>query len=436
MSDGRGDVLARWVAENASSLASLEPDAPLDDLEPLREIVGAARVVAIGENAHYIREFALVRHRVMRFLVEYCGFTVFAFESGFSEGFELAACIESGEDPEELDRLAEESIPCGLARPAEVRAILHRLLEYNRSADTPVRFAGIDVPAAGGSLLPALDPLGGYLAKADPDAVPLLESILPIAERVTGTSMAQAAPLYGGLTAAEQDTLTATLSRLLARFRSMGPQYAASSDRRHYDIALWMLEGACHTDHHLRGMADLMAGAGAPGGMGVREVYMAGSVRRHLHYAGSDARVLLAAHNAHIQKTPVHYDARLSCLPMGLHLDRMLGDDYVALGVTSVAGRTAELQPDGTGPFGFTMRDVPLQPPEPGSIEAVLARAGTGLGIVDLRRAAEALGEQGSDEAPPDRIRIDTGHLRTPVLDAFDGVINVPRSTVADDLGF
>lgn len=63
------------------------PDGPLDDLEVLREIVGDARVVAVGEGAHFVEEFSRARQRVLRFLAERCGFTVFAMEFGFSEAF-------------------------------------------------------------------------------------------------------------------------------------------------------------------------------------------------------------------------------------------------------------------------------------------------------------------------------------------------------------
>jgi erythromycin esterase-like protein len=82
---------AGWLGGHAVPLTHLDPEAPLDDLEPLRDIIGGARVVAIGENSHFIAEFSLMRRRILRFLVERCGFTVLAFEYGFSEGFPLDA---------------------------------------------------------------------------------------------------------------------------------------------------------------------------------------------------------------------------------------------------------------------------------------------------------------------------------------------------------
>jgi erythromycin esterase len=80
-------ALSGWLRNHAIPLIHLDPDAPLDDLEPLREIIGGARVVSLGENSHLITEFKQMRQRILRFLVERCGFTVLAFEYGFSEGF-------------------------------------------------------------------------------------------------------------------------------------------------------------------------------------------------------------------------------------------------------------------------------------------------------------------------------------------------------------
>jgi erythromycin esterase len=60
----------------------------------------------------------------------------------------------------------------------------------------------------------------------------------------------------------------------------------------------------------------------------------------------------------------------------------------------------------------------------PGSIEAALADAGVGLALVDLRAAR-------GEDAGPDRIRLDTDYLTTPIVDAFDAVVHVPESRLA-----
>ncbi|MES4902963.1 MULTISPECIES: erythromycin esterase family protein [unclassified Streptomyces] len=419
---------ADWLRTHAVPLTHLDRDAPLDDLEPLRALVGDARVVALGENSHFINEFAVLRERVLRFLVERCGFTVLAFEYGFSEGWPLDAWAQGEGTDDDLSAHLAGSIPVGVEEP------LRWMRGHNRTASTPVRFAGVDIPAAGGSLLPALAPVADYLRHIDAETLPTVQEAMRIAQSFAGASAADAAPAWARLATAEQEALSAILTRLLIRFRSLEPLYVSRGDQQSYDIALRRLEGACHGDYTFRAMADLFAGKGLTADTSARDHYMAESVLWHLERFAPGTRLVLAAHNAHIQKTPVSFDGHLTGLPMGRHLHRALGDEYVAVGLTSIAGHTADMRRDENARFGFTIDNTALQPPEPGSIEAAFADAGLGLSIADLRQARhEDPGSAGL--APgPDRIRIQSAYLHTPVVEAFDAVLSTPVSTVADGL--
>ena len=48
------DPFAGWLRAHAIPLTHLDPEAPLDDLEPLRGIIGDARVVAIGDRVVHV----------------------------------------------------------------------------------------------------------------------------------------------------------------------------------------------------------------------------------------------------------------------------------------------------------------------------------------------------------------------------------------------
>ncbi|MEU8305717.1 erythromycin esterase family protein [Actinomadura sp. NPDC048955] len=413
---------ADWLGGDAVPLTHLDPEAPLDDLEPLRGIVGDARVVAVGENSHFITEFSLMRQRILRFLAERCGFTVLAFEYGFSEGFPLDDWAQGKGTDDDLSALLAEAIPVGVGEP------LRWMRRHNATAEAPVRFAGIDIPAAGGSLLPALTPVADYLRQVDPEMLPVIQEAMRIAGSFAGASAAAAAPAWTRLDAAEQDALSALLMRVLIRFRAVAPLYLSRGDQHSYDVALRRVEAACHADYGFRAMAGLYAGSGLTADTSARDVYMAGSVRWHLERFGPGTRIVLAAHNAHIQKTPVSFNGQLTGLPMGQHLHDAMGDDYVALALTSVTGHTADMRPDENARFGFAVDATALQPPEPGSVEAAFAEAGLGLSIADLGQ----IRAQESGGPGPDRIRIQSAYLETPVLDAFDAVISIPTSTVTD----
>ncbi|MEU3501903.1 erythromycin esterase family protein [Streptomyces hundungensis] len=417
-----GTPFTDWLRARAVPLIHHDPEAPLDDLEPLRGIFGEARVVAIGEHSHFIEEFALLRRRILRFLVERCGFTVLAFEYGFSEGLPLDAWARGEGAEEDLARHLATAIPVGLTEPLEwVR-------RHNRTASPPVRFAGIDIPAAGGSLLPALHPVADYLRRIDPETAPAAEEALRIAASFAGGSAAVAAPAWARLPTTEQNALTAILTRLLIRFRSLEPLYATRGSQRDYDVALHHVEGACHADYTFRAMAELFTGRGLTADTSARDAYMARSVLWHLEHFGPGTRIVLAAHNAHIQTEPISFDGRLTGLPMGQQLRRALGEDYVALGLTSVTGHTADMQRDERAPFGFTLADLALEPPESGSVEAAFAAAGHAFGIADLRSARTGVSDR------PDRTRMQGTYVPTPVTDAFDAVLTTPVSTVRKDL--
>ncbi|MEW2028919.1 erythromycin esterase family protein [Streptomyces roseifaciens] len=415
-----------WLREHATTLTTLttlDPDAPLDDLGPLRDLIGDARVVGIGESSHFIHEFDLVRRRLLRFLVERCGFTVLAFEYGFSEAFDLDTWVRGVGPDGDLERLTGAALPMGMQEP------LRSLRLHNRTAARPVRFAGIDIPAAGGSLLPALRPVADHLREADPEALPLAETAIGIAGRFAGESGASAAPAWARLDATEQDALTAALARLLVRFRATEPLQVARTGRYAYEVALRRLEAASHADYTVRAMAALFAGTGLTADASSREIYMAGSVLWHLERADPDARVVLMAHNAHLQKEPAVFDGYPTALPMGQFLHRALGDDYFALGVSSVGGRTAEMRLEESTRFGFTVDDTALEAPEPGSIEAAFAGAvpAGAVGLAGLRSAPRG-------DGTPDRTRIQSAYVHTPVADAFDGMLCVPSSRVADGI--
>ncbi|MFJ5676509.1 erythromycin esterase family protein [Streptomyces sp. NPDC093097] len=413
--------LADWFRVHATELSSLDPHGPLDDLEPLRQIADGARVVAVGEGAHFVEEFWLARQRVVRFLAERCGFTVLALEFGFSEAFALDRWTQGEGADDGLADVSRAAAEWGAA------GFLHWLRRHNRESGHPLRFAGLDLPEAGGALRPALEPVGDYLREADPEALPLLETALEIGDRFCGGSGAAAAPAWARLDPADQNALTAALARLRLRLRATAPQCVAHGGQDRYDIAVRRVEAAAHTDYLFQAMHALQTGRGQGADLGVREVYLAESVRWHLEHSAPGTRIALVAHNSHIQKTPVEFGDAFSALPMGGHLVRTLGDAYRTVAVTHTADHIPEMCLDEHSPVGFTVRDTPLASPEPGSVEAALLDAGLGdrITLTDLRRSPR------DTAGTPllNRIRAQSAVVTTAIPAAFDAVLSVPEVT-------
>jgi erythromycin esterase len=347
-----------------------------------------------------------------------------AFEFGFSEAFSVDPWVQGGGTDAGLAQVSESAAAWGAGD------LLHFLRRHNAASPHRVRFVGIDIAQAGGSLLPSLEPVANYLRDVDAEVLPTLERAVGIAESFAGTSGASAAVEWSKISVAEQDALTAALARMVLRFRALEPLYVARSSERVYDVAFRHLEAASHADYMFRAMSGLFAGTGLPADTSIRDRYMAESVRWHLQHSEPDTRIVLAAHNNHIQKTPVVFDDELTTLPMGQHLEGLLGATYVALAVTSTADRIPEMTLDESAGAGFRIAEAHLGHPQPGSIEAAVLEAGIGQGLIDLRRGAE-------DEVnlvQLDRIRTQASYMRTPVAEAFDGAIVVPTATIQEGI--
>jgi len=86
---------ANQVGPGAYRLDGTDPGLPLDDLAPLRRIVGDARFVGLGEAVHTNGGYYRMKHRLFRFLVEEMGFRVFAFESPWTWVEQLEAYVQT-----------------------------------------------------------------------------------------------------------------------------------------------------------------------------------------------------------------------------------------------------------------------------------------------------------------------------------------------------
>ena len=398
---------AEYVADNAR---------PFEDLEPFAETFRAARVVAVGENAHLVHEFYGVRRRLLRFLAERCGFTVYAMESGFSEGLAVDAWLRGG--PGDVRTVAETGITYTMGRCVGMRD----LLTYLRGTD--VRFVGLDVPGSTASTLPALANVRRYLARTDPPAVSIVDGLIARATRWAGEHALRAYYAYAATDVAERDATTAAYADLGARFDGCEWKYRDAAGDEAFVTARHELRLAALLDQTLRGHAARAGGRAGLSAFSSRDRAMAETVRWILD-RDPDARVVVAAHNTHIQRVPVPTPG-FTVSGLGHHLARTFGAEYLAVAVTATGGRTVGRTLDAADPAGFRIVGVDLDRPAADSVEAAFA----GLPdprILDLRPARGRL-------TSPERTRVSENYLSTPVLDAFDLVVNLPEITPAEQL--
>ena len=137
------EAVRAWLATAATPLASFEPDAPLTDLEPLRAIVGSARIVALGEASHGSREFFAFKRRALEFLVRELDFTDFALENGWEETEAADRWIQGG--PGDVGQALRAFSP--LWQTKEYASILEWMRAWNADPahTTRIRLHGLDL---------------------------------------------------------------------------------------------------------------------------------------------------------------------------------------------------------------------------------------------------------------------------------------------------
>lgn len=79
-----------WLRAHAHPIATTDPSDSIDDLAFLKDIVGDARIVALGEGTHGTREFFQMKHRITQYLAEEMGFTIFAIEASTPESAKVS----------------------------------------------------------------------------------------------------------------------------------------------------------------------------------------------------------------------------------------------------------------------------------------------------------------------------------------------------------
>jgi erythromycin esterase len=261
----------RWIAAHAIPLQTVEAGHGFDDMEPLRKVVGDARLVALGEATHGTRDFFQFKHRMLEFLVARMGFTLFGIEASEPDAIAVNDYVVDGKgDP----AAALEGLGFWTWNTEEVLEMIRWMRRWNEDPAHPhkLRFYGFDMqnPAASKARLRE------WLQAKQPPALPLLD----------GTSTA---PLAAAVEAIQPHDATWQLMRHLvdlieqARVREPSARDRAMAENIH-----WILE------HETPG-----------------------------------AKMVVWAHNGHVATEMYPFAPKGT---MGVHLRRMYGASMVVFG--------------------------------------------------------------------------------------------------------
>lgn len=437
-----GDSLQEALAANAVAIRSIDPAGEdFDDLTPLIESIGSARLVLLGEPGHGSGGAFAAKARLIRFLHRSMGFDVVAWESGL-HGVAGTQAGLAGADPVAAARAGILAI---WSAAEEVRS----LFEYARStlgSQRPLEMAGFDLQfsAPGASARFASD-LREFLAATHDRA--LRTRALALAEEMLSASDRLRAPprppaTAASVSASDLESVTRASDALLGLLR----EQRVALLRAHSELRIGFME---HAIANLRGdslntyarrRSDRPKDAGQiplrSEEWNRRAARMVANLRWLLEERYRGRKLIVWAHNAHIVQAyfaadwaaVAHEPLAGGMNPMGASLRRWLPDDVFAIGFTAY---------DGDENWTNGQKRGSIAPAPAGSLEARLHEIGKPYAFVDLRAVSRRL--SGAPVGPLSMRISGFGKPTWPygndvvpdLARAFDGVFFIDRMTPA-----
>jgi TonB family protein len=134
--------VVEWIRANAVRLQTPEAGHGFADMQPLKKMIGNARIVSLGEATHGTREFFQLKHRMLEFLATEMGFTIFSIEANMPEAYRLNDYVLNGNgDPAKLIK----RMYFWTWDTQEVLDMVMWMREFNKSGKGRVQFTGFDM---------------------------------------------------------------------------------------------------------------------------------------------------------------------------------------------------------------------------------------------------------------------------------------------------
>ncbi|HET7460774.1 MAG TPA: erythromycin esterase family protein [Longimicrobium sp.] len=351
-----------WIKANAIPFTTSQAGGPYADLMPVKNVVGGARLVSLGEATHGTREFFEMKHRMLEFLVREMGFNVFAIESEFAEATRIDRYVHTGQGD-------AQTLLTGLYfwtwRTQEVLDMIEWMRAYNADPSHPrkVSFVGVDTQFP----TMAMDTVVEYLLRADTTAARVAGERYACLRPYSNDAHGGHSEVYRLATDAYKADCRARVQQVHDDLVANGARLQAATSPAEYTFAVQAARVAMQGEEVISERDNT-----------ARDRYMAENAGWWLERNGADAKMLLWAHNAHVSTQPDW---------MGSHLRARYGQQMRVFGFRFYQGSFTAVNLEG-GPFGT----YSFGPAPAGTSEDYLHSAGLPRFILDLHANAGAPG--------------------------------------------
>ena len=353
-----------WLGKTAVPFATVVPGSNETDLTPLKQMIGNASLVGMGEGTHGTREFFQMKHRVFQYLVHQMGFTHFAIEATWPESNDMNTYVLTGKgNPNAL----LSNLYFWTWRTQEVLDLVKWMREWNVSAPASqrVQFVGFDMQFPGA----AMDTVAAFVARVDSGSTTFVSQryacLVPYRNR--GATFSQSTSNYAALPSTTRAACAAGVKQVSDLFDTKSTIYQTASSAALFSNAQRSARVVAQWED--------MIGAGSSGTL-LRDKYMAENIEWLRGQAGAGSKMMLWAHNYHVSSVPG---------AMGSYLRATDGDAYVNVGFAFGTGGFNAV--GGTGTSGALQPFQATLIPE-GSVESAFAGISQPRALFDARLIA------------------------------------------------
>ena len=389
-----------WLDAHVEPFVGAHLSLPHDDLGFLRDLVGDARIVSLGEGTHGTREFFEMKARIVRFLVEEMGFDTFAIEATWPEARRLDRYVRTGVgDPRRL----LSGLYFWTWNTESVLEMIEWMREHNR-AGGDVGFHGVDMQYPG----MALHDLREYIRSVDAGRPDAITEKFECLERFSNDPAGRfPRRRYRDQTDAYRSECGRSLAEARVLLLERRREYEATGGAGAFTNALQSLRVAFQ--YHLQDTGEQS-----------RDESMAENTVWLSEQVDPEGGIVLWAHNYHVSTQPG---------AQGYYLRQTFGDDMVVFGFSHENGRFTAIGRGGSSLMG--LNEFVLDAPSDGSFESYFATASVPRFVLDLRRPLTEPGNSWLSESRPFRFigatydQTEPSYAPpTPLAEWYDGVIH------------
>jgi erythromycin esterase len=303
------EAFTHWLSTNSYVINSVDAGTGFNDLKPFKQILKGVTVLGLGEASHGTSEFFRMKHRMLEFLVKEMGYTSFYIEASMSRCRYINDYVLSGKGNLDTATVIQGFVTW---RVEEVRSMIEWIRNYNKLVpeEKKVKFLGYDLQINDF----AWKDLQKFYSEVNPTLNHFIDSLIKQTTRAAWLSNGNATQENEGRKLFE--TARKSCIDILTDLILKEGQYEYASSKLVYQQNLMNIKLIIQEIESFKdGLNDR------------RDYYMAQNILTLLNNEKKDAKVVVWAHNMHIEKSFVqNYSS------MGYFLSQSLKDSYYALG--------------------------------------------------------------------------------------------------------